>query len=61
MKKNAFITTSKKEYKKPIISIEELEKHDVLTASKEGENNVVEANDISSGGDLLSFIFNGGS
>lgn len=60
MKKNTF-TTSKKEYKTPIISIEELEKHDVLTASKEGENNAAEANDVAGGGDLFSFIFNGGS
>lgn len=59
MKKNTF-TTSQKEYKTPIISIEELEKHDVLTASKEGENNAAEANDVA-GCDLFSFIFNGGS
>ncbi len=60
MKKILF-TTSKKEYKTPIFSIEELEKKDVLTSSKEGDNNVVEANDVASGGDLFSFILNGGA
>ena len=59
MKKNT-INTSNRGYKPPIISIEELEKHDVLTASKEGENTAAEANEVTRGGDLFSFIFNGG-
>lgn len=51
-----FTTTSKKEYKTPNISVNELKKCDVLLASDE-ENRAVQANDVDNFTDLFSSMF----
>ena len=50
-------TTSKKEYLTPVISVEELIKQDVLTAS-DGENRVFSFNSLGSR-DLMQSILDG--
>ncbi len=48
----------KKEYKTPVITSEELIKQEVLLVS--GDTNPNKKDDANVGGDLLSFIWNGG-